>query len=73
MSEPAFDTVIRGGTVATASDVFSADLGLRDGRIAAIGLDLAPGRREIDATGKLVLPGGSTATPISSSSRPPGS
>ena len=55
---PAFDTVIRGGTVATASDVFSADLGLHDGRIAAIGLDLAPGRREIDATGKLVLPGG---------------
>lgn len=58
MSEPAFDTVIRGGTVATASDVFSADLGLRDGRIAAIGLDLAPGRQEIDATDQLVLPGG---------------
>ena len=45
MSEPTFDTVIRGGTVATASDVLSADLGLRDGKIAAIGLDLAPGRR----------------------------
>ncbi|TNC09099.1 hypothetical protein FF100_27790 [Methylobacterium terricola] len=43
LSEPAFDTVIRGGTVATASDVFSADLGVRDGQIAAIGR--APDRR----------------------------
>jgi len=53
-----FDLVIRGGTVATASDTFFADVGIRDGRIAQLGLDLGRGREEIDATGRLVLPGG---------------
>lgn len=53
-----FDLVIRGGTVATASDVFRADIGVIDGRIAALGRDLAPGKREIDASGRLVMPGG---------------
>ncbi len=52
-----FDLVIRGGTIATASDVFDADIGIRDGRIAALGENLA-GAEEIDAGGKLVLPGG---------------
>jgi dihydropyrimidinase len=54
----AFDTVIRNGTLATAADVFAADLGILGGRIVAIGSNLAAGRREIDASGKLVLPGG---------------
>ncbi|HEY8564488.1 MAG TPA: dihydropyrimidinase [Beijerinckiaceae bacterium] len=58
MTEPAFDLVIRGGTVATATDTVRADVGIRGETIAAIGLDLGPGRREIDASGKLVLPGG---------------
>lgn len=58
MSEPIYDTVIRGGTVATASDVFEADIGIVGGTVAALGRGLAPGRREIDAGGKLVLPGG---------------
>jgi dihydropyrimidinase len=53
-----FDLVIRGGTLATASDVFVADLGVRDGRIVAIGDGLPAGREEIDARGKYVLPGG---------------
>jgi dihydropyrimidinase len=53
-----FDTVIRNGTLATASDIFAADLGITDGRVAAIGVNLAAGRTEIDARGKLVLPGG---------------
>lgn len=51
------DLVIRNGTVATASDTFQADVGITGGRITALGEGLtAP--REIDATGKLVLPGG---------------
>lgn len=58
MSQPIYDTVIRGGTVATASDVFQADIGISGGTVAALGQALAPGRREIDAAGKLVLPGG---------------
>lgn len=53
-----FDKVIRNGILATASDVFRADLGIKDGRIAAIGAELPEGETEIDAAGKLVLPGG---------------
>jgi dihydropyrimidinase len=52
------DFTVRNGTVATAADTFRADIGVSGGRIAQIGTGLAPGRRDIDATGKLVLPGG---------------
>ena len=58
MTEPAYDLVIRGGRVATASDVFDADVAITGETIAAIGRGLPPGKREIDARGKLVLPGG---------------
>lgn len=58
MGESGYDIVIRGGTVATASDRFEADVGIAGETIAAIARNLAPGRREIDARGKLVLPGG---------------
>jgi dihydropyrimidinase len=58
MTEPHYDLVIRGGRVATASDVFDADVGILGETIAAIGRSLTPGKREIDARGKLVLPGG---------------
>ncbi|MBU2091409.1 MAG: dihydropyrimidinase [Alphaproteobacteria bacterium] len=53
-----FDLVIRGGTVVTASDTSVCDVGVKEGVIVALGRDLAKGTREIDATGKLVLPGG---------------
>lgn len=52
-----YDLVIRGGTVATATDTFRADIGIRGGRIVALADDLRAAD-EIDATGKLVLPGG---------------
>ncbi|KAB0675677.1 dihydropyrimidinase [Aureimonas leprariae] len=51
------DLAIRGGTVATASDVFRADVGIKDGGIVQIGLGL-DAAETIDATGRLVLPGG---------------
>ena len=35
-----FDTIIRGGTVATASDTFRCDVGISGGRITALGDDL---------------------------------
>src|SRR5947199_821414 len=54
----AFDTIIRGGTVATAADTFACDVGITDGRIAALGADLGDAVEIVDATGKLVLPGG---------------
>jgi dihydropyrimidinase len=53
-----YDLVVRNGTVATAADVFRADIGVTDGRIATIGAKLGRGRREIDAAGKIVTPGG---------------
>jgi dihydropyrimidinase len=58
MANGTYDIVIRGGTVATASDSFQADVAIAGETIAAIGRGLGPGRREIDASGKLVLPGG---------------
>ncbi len=53
-----FDLVVRNGRVATASDVFDADIGVADGRIVALGQGLAAGAEEIDAAGLLVTPGG---------------
>ncbi len=50
--------VIRGGTVATASDTVKCDVGIRGGRVVALGLDLGGATEVVDATGKLVLPGG---------------
>jgi dihydropyrimidinase len=53
-----FDLVIRNAHCATAADIFDADIGIRDGRIVALGQGLAAGREEIDAAGRWVLPGG---------------
>ncbi|MCL2428706.1 MAG: amidohydrolase family protein, partial [Alphaproteobacteria bacterium] len=53
------DTVIRGGTIVdgTGKPGFTGDLAIAGGRIVAVGGKLGPGRREIDAAGKLVTPG----------------
>lgn len=53
-----FDTVIRNGTVVTASDTFVSDVGIRDGRIVALAADLTEADEVVDATGLFVLPGG---------------
>src|SRR5215471_18207457 len=58
MAEQAFSTVIRGGTAVLPTGVARADIGIRGETIAAIGEHLGPGEREIDATGRLVAPGG---------------
>src|SRR6266403_4920670 len=52
-----FDLVIRNGTVATAVDTASCDIGIKDGVITTLGKSLAPGAQEFDASGRLVLPG----------------
>lgn len=52
------DRVVVGGTVVAPSGSRRADVAIRDGRIAAVGEDLATeGAEVIDATGLLVLPG----------------
>ena len=53
-----FDTIIRGGTVATASDTFQCDVGISGGRIAALGENLGDATDIVDARSLLVLPGG---------------
>ena len=55
---PEFDLTVRNGTIATASDTYRTDIGVKDGRIAALASALAPGERDLDARGRLVLPGG---------------
>jgi dihydropyrimidinase len=54
----ALDLVLRNARVATASDTFDCDIGIRAGRIALLGEGLPAGRREIDAAGRTVTPGG---------------
>jgi dihydropyrimidinase len=54
----AFDLVVRGGTVVTDTDTVRCDVGVRGGRIAAIGGNLGTAASEIDAAGLLVMPGG---------------
>ncbi len=53
-----YDLIIANGTVATAADTFTCDVGIRDGLIAALGHNLGAANRTIDASAKLVLPGG---------------
>lgn len=43
----AFDTLIRHGTIVTASDTFEADIGITDGKIQAIGRKLPAGKRTL--------------------------
>ena len=55
-----FDVLIRGGSVVdgTRFPAFTADLGIRDGRVAAIGrLAGAGAKRVLDADGLIVAPG----------------
>lgn len=54
----AHDLAIRGGTLATATETYSADIGIRDGRIVTIAEAITDADDVIDATDKLVLPGG---------------
>ena len=54
----AYDLVIRGGLVATATDAVVADLGIRGGRIATIDQGLPANGQAIDARGLVVVPGG---------------
>jgi dihydropyrimidinase len=55
-----FDTLIRGGTIVTATDTYAGDVGIVGGKISTIGLNLpAEGAGTIiEARGMLVMPGG---------------
>ena len=52
-------TLIKNGTLITAGESFAADILVDGERISQVGRDLQqPNTRTIDATGKLILPGG---------------
>src|SRR6478752_4220994 len=55
-----FDTIVRNGSVVTATDTYKADVAITNGKIVAIGNDLPAesATKILDASGKLVLPGG---------------
>ena len=53
-----FDLLLRGGTLVTHNGIDLGDVGVRDGRIVAIGdLRTASAGEMVDATGLHVLPG----------------
>ena len=58
------DVVIRGGTLVdgTGAPARSGDIGIDGDRITAVG-SVGPGKREMDARGKIVTPGLWTFTP----------
>ena len=72
LAQQAYDVVIHGGRIVdgTGAPWYTGDLGIKDGKIVAIGrISPAAGRRAIDATGKVVTPGfidmmGQTAAPF---------
>jgi dihydropyrimidinase len=55
-----FDTIIRNGSVVTATDTYKADVAISGGKISAIGAELPAqnASKILDASGKLVMPGG---------------
>jgi dihydropyrimidinase len=55
-----FDTVIRNGTIVTATDTYAADVGIAGDKISTIAAQLSAENagRTIDATGCYVMPGG---------------
>jgi N-acyl-D-aspartate/D-glutamate deacylase len=56
---PAFDLIIRGGTIVdgTGAERFTGDVAIKDGLIAAVGAVSGDATREMDAAGKIVAPG----------------
>ncbi len=57
-SDEVYDLAITGGTVVLPDGPAQLNVGVRDGLIARIAPDAMAARRTIDATGRLVLPGG---------------
>lgn len=50
--------MITGGLIATATDMYEADILIENGKIVQIGKNLsADGAEIVDATGKYVMPG----------------
>ena len=55
---PSFDLILRNGRILTSGSEATGDIGITTGHVAAIGRVSGDGAREIDATGKVITPGG---------------
>lgn len=54
-----FDLVIKDGTIVTSSDVFKGDIGIKEGKIKELGVNLSEDAKDVyDAKEKYVFPGG---------------
>jgi dihydropyrimidinase len=58
MTDQVFSAVVRGGTAVLPQGAARVDIGIRGETITAIGENLGPGEQEIDATDRIVAPGG---------------
>ena len=60
------DLIIRGGTLVdgTGAPARIADVAIDNGIVTEVGSVTGTAKREIDATGLVVTPAGSTSTPI---------
>ena len=56
-----YQTVIKGARVVTASGATQCDIGINNGVITTLGLDLKNAEDTIDASDLIALPGGMTA------------
>jgi dihydropyrimidinase len=52
------DLIIKGATVVTPDAAATGDIAIAGGRVAGVGRDLGPARREIAADGLIAMPGG---------------
>jgi dihydropyrimidinase len=57
-NEPAFDLAVNGGTLVLPGGATRAHLGIKDGQIAAIASEPLDAAETLDATDRIVLPGG---------------
>jgi allantoinase len=51
------DLLVKGGTLVSSKGRVRADLGIKDGRVASIGISLGPAENEVDARSLHILPG----------------
>ena len=66
------DWLVEGGTVVDGSGgaPFTADVGVRDGRIVAVGKVTEAARERVDSNGAWVTPASSTSTPTTTARSP---
>ena len=55
-----FDLVVRNGSIVSPTNIFDADIGIKDGEIVSISKDLNIGNRDIELRANMCCPVAST-------------